>query len=47
LWKDFKALTLDGKRGVLKTAKGLLKVQKSSFADAHAPPDEAEKGGLA
>jgi hypothetical protein len=47
LRKDFKDLTLDGKRGVLKTAKGLLKVQKSSFAYspvAPAPPNEAEKG---
>jgi hypothetical protein len=48
LRKDFKDLTLDGKRGVLKTAKSLLKVQKSSFADAPAPSNETgKKEGLA
>jgi hypothetical protein len=43
LREGFKDLTLDGKREVLKTAKSLLKVQKSSFADAPAPPNETEK----
>jgi hypothetical protein len=48
-YRDFKVLTPTEKRGILKTAKTLLKVQKEDakiLADAPPLPMEAEKEGL-
>jgi hypothetical protein len=45
---DFKVLTKEEKREIVKTAKNLLKLQKENdlLADAPASPMEAEKEGL-
>jgi hypothetical protein len=41
---DFKVLSLKEKRGLVKNAKTLLKLQKDALlADSPAPPIEAEK----
>jgi hypothetical protein len=34
LRRDFKNLSVEGKRGILKTAKGLLKIQRARIAIA-------------
>jgi PHP family Zn ribbon phosphoesterase len=50
LSKYFKGIDLKGRVSVLETAKTLLEVQKENdalLADAPAPPNEAEKEGLA
>jgi hypothetical protein len=46
---DFKVLPRKEKRGLVKNAKTLLKLQReNALADAPVPPNEAEKGkGLA